>query len=155
MLSRCSFIIFLSMFLGRCASDSYNPDNVHESFSALSLQFKDEKYEQVDITSEIELIRENLNTLISDKQVLVKVAVDEGKTIWTKKVVFYQVLENLISNSIKYSDPQKTTRFVKVEAKDSNEGVTLYVSDNGLGIPEEYLGELFGMFKRFHKSTSF
>ena len=47
MLSRCSFIIFLSMFLGRCASNTYDLDNVQESFRALSLQFKDEKYEQL------------------------------------------------------------------------------------------------------------
>ncbi len=116
---------------------------------------EEEKYERVDIVSKIEFIKENLSTLISEKQVLVQIAIDEGKTIWTKKAVFYQVLDNLISNSIKYSDPQKPTRFVKIEATDSNEGTRLHVSDNGLGIPQEYLGELFGMFKRFHKSSSF
>jgi signal transduction histidine kinase len=116
---------------------------------------EEEKYERVDITSEIEFIKENLGTLIREKQVVVEVAVDEGKTIWTKKTVFHRVLENLVSNSIKYSDPQKSTRFVKLEVADSNEGTKLHVSDNGLGIPEEYFGELFGMFKRFHKSSSF
>jgi signal transduction histidine kinase len=135
---------------------SLNLANLTDDLLAITqIENEEGKYERVNIVSKIAFIKENLRTLISEKQILVQVAVDEGKTIWTKKAVFYQVLENLISNSIKYSDPQKTTRFVKVEAKDSNEGVTLYVSDNGLGIPEEYLGELFGMFKRFHKSTSF
>ena len=49
----------------------------------------------------------------------------------------------------------RSARFVKIEAVDSREGMKVHVSDNGLGIHEEYLGQIFGMFKRFHKSSSF
>ena len=66
-----------------------------------------------------------------------------------------QVLENLISNGVKYCNKNKTERFVEVEATEENGYLRLTVRDNGLGIPSEYKNEVFSMFKRFHPKVSF
>jgi len=79
----------------------------------------------------------------------------EFTTVRIQRATIQQVLENLISNAIKYSDPEKTNRFVKVEVSDSNGSILIRILDNGLGIPKKYDDEIFGMFKRFHKSSSF
>lgn len=65
----------------------------------------------------------------------VEIVVDRGKII--------QVLNNLISNALKYS-PDGTT--VTAGACRERDGVTLWVADEGPGIPPEELDRLFKKF---------
>jgi len=63
----------------------------------------------------------------------------------------FQVLANLISNSIKYS-PKKTVITLYFEETDRD--VKCSVSDQGVGIPPEDLGRIFERFYRVDKSRS-
>jgi signal transduction histidine kinase len=57
------------------------------------------------------------------------------------------VLNNLISNSIKYRHPARNPEvFVSVEM--GEEFVTLKIRDNGIGIKDYHLGKIFDMFYR-------
>ncbi len=56
-----------------------------------------------------------------------------------------QVLFNLISNAVKYTPAGGR---VTLEARRSNEWIALAVIDNGIGIPAEDLGRVFGKFER-------
>lgn len=62
------------------------------------------------------------------------------------------VLTNLISNGIKYSDPRKAIRFVRVEpGPTDNPAMTcIAVRDNGIGIPAASLRTVFQRFVRAH-----
>jgi signal transduction histidine kinase len=110
--------------------------------------------EEVNITQEIEIIKEGLYTLIVDKEIEVITSLNDLKAIFIQKDIILRVLENLISNAIKYSNPKRSNRFVKIEGKALNDKIEILVSDNGLGIPKEFHDEAFGMFKRFHKSDA-
>ncbi|HET8656402.1 MAG TPA: sensor histidine kinase [Longimicrobiaceae bacterium] len=59
-------------------------------------------------------------------------------------------LVNYISNGIKYSDPEKTERWVKVRAhlEESDGEVVIEVQDNGVGIPVDAREHLFKPFYR-------
>jgi signal transduction histidine kinase len=59
------------------------------------------------------------------------------------------LLSNLISNAIKYqrTEPELES-FFKVQIESSGSGVLITVSDNGKGIGEEYLNQIFEMFFR-------
>lgn len=65
-----------------------------------------------------------------------------------------QILENLVSNSIRYRDPAERKPFVRVSSSDEQKEVLLVVEDNGLGIPEQFADRIFVMFERFHPSVS-
>ena len=57
-----------------------------------------------------------------------------------------EVLVNLIENALKYSDKGSV---IKITTNvDANRRVRVEVSDNGIGIPEKYLGKLFTKFFR-------
>jgi signal transduction histidine kinase len=60
------------------------------------------------------------------------------------------ILVNLISNAIKYSDPDKATRVVEVATvpDDRPDVCTLSIRDNGIGIAEQDLQSIFARFYR-------
>jgi signal transduction histidine kinase len=70
-------------------------------------------------------------------------------------------LSNYISNAIKYSDPAKSQRWIRIEGEvrgggessDASE-IEVRVRDNGLGIPADADGKLFQRFFRAHEETA-
>jgi signal transduction histidine kinase len=52
-------------------------------------------------------------------------------------------LMNLVSNAIKYSDPQKNDRHVDISGSTTAGHCTIAIRDNGLGIPAEVVPQLF------------
>lgn len=58
-------------------------------------------------------------------------------------------LVNLLANAVKYSDPAKPDRVVRVEAADGP-APALRVADNGIGIPRQRLSLIFEQFVRVH-----
>jgi signal transduction histidine kinase len=62
------------------------------------------------------------------------------------------ILMNLVSNAIKYCDPEKPQRFVHVENELTSEQdlACIVVRDNGLGIPESSQATVFRRFVRAH-----
>jgi len=58
------------------------------------------------------------------------------------------VLENLISNAIKYHKRDGSARFIKVTGKTSKDELRLCIEDNGIGIAKTHHGKIFDMFFR-------
>jgi signal transduction histidine kinase/ActR/RegA family two-component response regulator len=56
------------------------------------------------------------------------------------------ILRNLITNAIKYTNPNGT---INIDAKKTNSGILISVSDNGVGIESERLNKLFDI-TQFH-----
>jgi signal transduction histidine kinase len=69
-----------------------------------------------------------------------KVVCDEGR--------LRMILNNLLSNGIKYQDSDKKDRFIRISSKANTEFWSLTVSDNGQGIGEDETGNIFKMFYR-------
>jgi signal transduction histidine kinase len=58
------------------------------------------------------------------------------------------ILDNLISNALKYRDPAKAEAWVRLGLRASPDGYQLRVSDNGVGLPPGDHAELFELFYR-------
>ena len=58
------------------------------------------------------------------------------------------VLDNLLSNALKYRDPEKAETWVQVGLRVSPQGYELRVSDNGVGLPAREGPEVFDLFYR-------
>jgi signal transduction histidine kinase len=65
------------------------------------------------------------------------------------------IVENLISNAIKYLDITEKQSIIKISTYEENQHFAFEIFDNGLGIPPKKQSELFTMFKRFHPRISF
>ena len=67
-----------------------------------------------------------------------------------QRVRLTQIIENIVSNGIKYRDPEKDSSFVRVVAEQDSGSLCLHIEDNGIGIPEKYQADVFTVFKRFN-----
>jgi signal transduction histidine kinase len=63
------------------------------------------------------------------------------------------VVENLLSNSVKYSNPTLPDPHIRVSAVQQNGDLIMTVRDNGIGIAPEYQPRVFEMFFRAHESS--
>ena len=75
-------------------------------------------------------------------------------TILSKKVRLQQIFGNLISNGLKFTRPD-VKPCVEIEAVEQAETWDIIVRDNGIGIDEKYLEQIFGMFQRLHTSEEY
>jgi len=64
-------------------------------------------------------------------------------------VLMFQVLINLLDNALKYSPPDGV---IEVSAQVRDNGLEVGVTDEGPGIPEEYLVQVFNKFFRLNRS---
>lgn len=59
-----------------------------------------------------------------------------------------EVLRNLISNAIKYLNPEIDDPFIKIDIKINSKSAEIYFEDNGIGIAEDLQAFVFEMFYR-------
>lgn len=64
------------------------------------------------------------------------------------------LMQNLIANAIKFRSPDRAPK-VDISACRDDAGLTISVSDNGIGIPPEYRDKVFGLFQRLHARSSY
>ncbi|MDZ5602435.1 ATP-binding protein [Pseudomonas sp. RP23018S] len=64
------------------------------------------------------------------------------------------VLQNLISNAIKYTRGRTPAR-IEIGAYEHDDEVEIFVRDNGVGFDMAYANKLFGVFQRLHRMEDF
>ena len=72
----------------------------------------------------------------------------EGEVIVTDEQRIKMIINNLLSNGIKYHDSKKNNAFVKIQLTNNNTSWRLIVKDNGLGIDKDQKKNIFDMFHR-------
>lgn len=70
------------------------------------------------------------------------------------RTLLQQVLNNLISNSFKFTTHRETAIIEIGAEKGKNENI-YYVKDNGVGFDMKYINKLFGLFQRLHSQEEF
>ncbi len=86
-------------------------------------------------------------SLIEEKEA--KIITGDLPTLKTHKTPLLQVMQNLISNALKYSKPG-VPPVIEISAEQQEEKWVFSISDNGIGIEEEYFEKIFVIFQRLH-----
>ena len=84
----------------------------------------------------------------------VSVEINQGSRFISDKRRISVVLNNLVSNAFKYSDPTKANSFVKIIVDCISQNAVIQIQDNGIGIAEKDLEKIFGMFYRAAVSSN-
>jgi two-component system, chemotaxis family, sensor kinase Cph1 len=71
--------------------------------------------------------------------------------VFGNRTQLMQLFQNLIGNGIKYQQDQRPE--IKICAKKEGDRWLFSVSDNGIGIGEEYFDKIFMLFQRLHRKN--
>jgi len=58
------------------------------------------------------------------------------------------VFNNIISNAVRYRDKWKDDSYLQIDIYANSQNASIRFSDNGIGIAQEYIGDVFKMFYR-------
>jgi PAS domain S-box-containing protein len=110
------------------------------------------RQETVDIAALLnDVIKEQQHTYATRKQKVQFIEPSFSATAFVDPNKMRMVLENMIDNASKYSDPGKTVEVLVVEDKDK---LVVTIKDDGVGIAPDDLDKLFEKFNRIHNHLS-
>jgi len=64
------------------------------------------------------------------------------------------IIDNLISNAVKYQKPQEQNPRIEITVKTTSEKAVIKIEDNGIGILDQHLNNIFKMFFRSTNSVN-
>lgn len=102
----------------------------------------------------LDISKENLGDLLEDtikfitpyadkNNVELKTNIEENIMVKCDKSRIREVFLNIIENAIKYRDINKTNNYISLVMKKSKGKISIVIEDNGIGIREENLAEIF------------
>ena len=110
-------------------------------------------YTEVNLHSLVKEVIGGIEFISSEVKAIGKIRIPENMTAVCDAARMKVILNNLISNCIKYSDPDKDQNFYAVDIHMGDSELTLSISDNGIGIEPEYQHRIFEMFYRATESS--
>lgn len=112
-----------------------------------------EEVEEIDFERMFEEIFNNLEHINGPEAINKKVIVHPGSKFYGSRMKLYLILLNLVSNAIKYYDPDKEQSFVRMQVYRTNDQALIEIEDNGMGIATDLQERVFDMFYRATESS--
>ncbi|HBH23238.1 MAG TPA: hypothetical protein DDY13_07420 [Cytophagales bacterium] len=110
----------------------------------------DAYFEEVDLNNILRKVLYTLETDIRLKHAEIKIRADKEIEMRGVKAYFQSIFYNLVSNALKYTNPERTS-VININIRKSNDDLVISVSDNGVGIDLENAGDkLFQLYQRVH-----
>ncbi len=107
----------------------------------------------VDLNTVLEKVKRDLAHDIQERDV--KISIDGKLSIVTgHQATLEALMQNLISNAIKYVEPEKQPD-VLIRMSETDEEYIIDVKDNGIGIEKDYQDKIYGIFERLHTKEEF
>lgn len=111
-------------------------------------------YNQIDLKELVEDIFENYRYLENFNEVEKDVDYDSDAPFVTDEKRLSIILNNLISNSLRYYNPNQDQPYIDISISITEEKAEIIIRDNGLGIGKEHLDKIFKMFYRAHNHSN-
>ncbi|MCC5923842.1 MAG: PAS domain-containing sensor histidine kinase, partial [Crocinitomicaceae bacterium] len=125
-------------------------DTIDDVNEILKIKKDDDLYKQVSIAQLIEKILSSFQFHIQNANLEVHNNIDKAIKIWTIEPYLSSVIQNLITNAIKFKR-EDNGAFLKITYQKDGGCHVLLFEDNGLGINLEKHGkDIFGLYKTFH-----
>jgi len=105
----------------------------------------------ISLNTMLKNIRDSLLPIVQEKDLEFKLDIaDDLPEIETDEDKLHQVLQNIISNSVKFTEKGN----IDITVNYDSEKVYIYVKDTGIGIPKEALSHIFKEFRQVDGSSS-
>lgn len=114
----------------------------------------EEAKEEINFEGMLQEIKETHKFIQGLEELDFQVEIHEKEKFISDKQRMNVILNNLISNAIKYKDISKDASFVNIIVECSKENAIITIEDNGIGIAEDKQKKIFEMFYRGTKLSS-
>jgi len=108
---------------------------------------------EVNLNHVVQAALSNLDVLIAESKA--NVDVGDLPTIKGDEGQLVQLMQNLISNAIKFQPEGHAPRVVIRAGKQTEKEVSITVADNGIGFAKEHKKDIFQPFKRLHTQAQY
>lgn len=105
------------------------------------------QFEDVDLNACVQSVLSLLSAPIQETGATIKY--DALGTVFGNNVLLTRVLQNLLSNSLKYAK-EGTPPEIQIATEQHNNSVVISLTDNGIGIPKKHEDKIFMLFQRLH-----
>ncbi len=113
--------------------------------------FEDE-IELLTFSEELSDVLEDLEIQINDSKAVIKSDFSAAPSIHYISRFLRSILQNLLTNAIRYRSPERTAE-INVVTRQLSGSVLLTIQDNGLGMDEKQKEKVFGLFQRLSKEA--
>ncbi|MEM5566223.1 PAS domain-containing sensor histidine kinase [Psychroserpens sp. AS72] len=138
-------MLTLSNSLSKTISDLSNIVSVQTN--------KNKRIEKIYIAKEVDRILNMLDFVIKKSNATINNNVNEKLYIKYNKSYFESIVQNLLTNALKYKHPDRDP-IINIDSRFDHKTIELSVSDNGTGIDLDKFGkDIFGLYKTFHPNT--
>lgn len=114
---------------------------------------KDAKLTNINLEKYINNANEVNKDIITQKNIVIDTNLPI-KYVRGSKMIVEQVINNLISNAINFTDKNRSPR-IKICSQLREDMVRLSIEDNGIGIEEQYFEKIFEVFERLHGEKNY
>jgi PAS domain S-box-containing protein len=104
--------------------------------------------ERIDLGNLVEGELSNLKTLLDENGITIASKIHHDKEFYSDPVRVRTVISNILSNAVKYYDPQKNRPFVNISVTINEDICIIKMEDNGIGIEPKYQEKIFDLFFR-------
>ncbi len=137
-------------FIGFAVDGVKRMNSLIEDLLQISRLASDEHFLDIKpVSSEllVRLIQRNLSIACEERNATIEF--DDLPTVTYNKLHLQMVLQNLIENAVKFSDPERPNS-IRVSCRENPAQWLFKVEDSGIGIKEEYKDKIFTIFQRLH-----
>lgn len=108
-----------------------------------------EKFKAVNVEEVLKNVLLNLRATINENHAVI--THDHLPTVIADKLQINRLLQNIISNAIKFKKPDVPPKIHISSVNDEENNRYIFkVSDNGIGMEQQYVDQIFEIFKRLH-----
>ena len=101
------------------------------------------------------VVMEEVGDIFREKIIAARAQVEIGElpVVTGDKVQLTQLLQNLVSNALKYHSDNPPV--IRIRAKEEPSSWRFSVEDNGIGIDPQFFDKIFIIFQRLHNKTDY
>lgn len=109
-------------------------------------------FKEVDLNEVALAVQKILTLKVHETNAVIDV--DALPIVKTNRVLVFQLMQNLISNALKFISADKTPH-IEIKTTQQNDYHIISVTDNGIGIPKPQQKAIFSIFKRLHTKEDY
>ena len=126
-------------------------ETIAELSSITTIDLENDQTEKVNLLELLKEVKQSINDSLKSSGVKIWVDLKETEIYFSKKNL-RSIFLNLINNAVKYRSPDRVLS-LSIKSKRVDEAIVLSFEDNGIGIKENMIGEIFSKFTRVHDET--